>query len=615
MCGIVGIISQEQDNVFPLALEGLRSLEYRGYDSFGFASVSKGKIVAAKRVGAVSESDANSWGNSMSASTVIGHTRWATHGKVTEENSHPHVSCDGTVAIVHNGVIANYMQLISENQEWTLSSETDTEVAANLIAKEIKAHNDDLVPALVSAIAKMEGEFAICGTMKDHPNMLFAIKRKSPLAVGRVDGKVVFSSDRTAFGEVAENFELFQMEDGDIIVANLDKIERFSCKSGAAEEMDVALTPDSYKKSEDALGNYPHYMIKEIGETSVAARIMTTRMKDDVLDPLARAMLNRPNAYTTASGSAYYAGLHAQNFFHDLAGLFVAALPSDEFLNVKKLKAEDDLVIAVSQSGETFDTLEILREAQRVGVPIAAINNVESSTMQRMADYKIFQASGKEVCVLSTKSIISQLTALYLLALRTGEMKGHLDATEAENLRQENLLLPNALDSVIDSLGDELKRIAKKYCNIEHWFFIGRGIHYAVAMENALKFKEVSYLHAEGMAAGFFKHGTISLIDDHFYTVAFLPSKKTNKELFQATMDNINEIRARDGKVLGFGHDKLTDMERDMFMEYVQLPHVNNQLNALIQLVAGQILAYHCGVALDRNVDRPRALAKSVTVR
>ena len=354
-------------------------------------------------------------------------------------------------------------------------------------------------------------------------------------------------------------------------------------------------------------------MIKEIYETPAAARMMTAGMKD--VDALAAELAKRNNVYSTASGSAYYAGLHAQNFFRDLSGKYVAAIPSDEFMNVKML-TEEDFLITVSQSGETFDTLEVLREAQKVGAPIASINNVKTSTMQRMADYKIFQNSGKEVCVLSTKSVISQLTALYLLALRTGEMNGYLNEDDAERLYKDISILPNALEAVIDTLKEELQRISTKYCNIEHWFFIGRGIQYAVAMESALKFKEVSYLHAEGMAAGFFKHdGTISLIDDHFHTVAFLPSKETDKELFQATMDNVNEIKARNGKVIGLGHSELTEMEREMFTEYVQLPQVNNQLNAMVQLVAGQLLAYYCGVALDRNVDRPRALAKSVTVR
>ena len=267
------------------------------------------------------------------------------------------------------------------------------------------------------------------------------------------------------------------------------------------------------------------------------------------------------------------------------------------------------------KGGETFDTLEIMREAQKSKAFTMALNNVDASSMQRMADIPIFQSSGKEVCVLSTKSIVSQVGALYLMSNALGRRFGQIsDEHYSSNIKDFNTL-PKVLDLIFKEYSNEIRRVAYQNSTIDHWFFMGRGAHYPVALESALKFKEVSYLHAEGMPAGFFKHGTISLIDDDFYTVAFLPSKINNPELHQMTLDNIYEICARKGKVIGFGHQIPRSLRNELFFEYIELPDINPELNIVSQLLAGQLFAYYCALSLNRNIDRPRALAKSVTVR
>ncbi|MEM7392916.1 MAG: SIS domain-containing protein, partial [Verrucomicrobiota bacterium] len=316
----------------------------------------------------------------------------------------------------------------------------------------------------------------------------------------------------------------------------------------------------------------------------------------------------------TGSGSSFYVTMIGQYFFNKIGGTYVPAHPSDEFMNLKTLSRRD-LVIAISQSGETFDTLEVLRQAKSRNSAIVAINNVRNCSMHRLADMPVYQDAGKEVCVLSTKSIVSQVTAMYLLAVEMGLRTGQRSEQAYAALLGDLEKLPDVLGLIVSEYADEIKRVAYQNCNIEHWFFIGRGAHYPVALESALKFKEVSYLHAEGMPAGFFKHGTISLIDKNFYTVVFLPSPIHDHELYQATIDNIYEIRARQGNVIGLGHQIPKQLEQDLFFEYITLPDVNEHLNILVQLVAGQLLAYYSAVALDRNIDKPRALAKSVTVR
>ncbi|QTR55379.1 glutamine--fructose-6-phosphate transaminase (isomerizing) [Thiothrix unzii] len=610
MCGIVGFVSNKK--LFKEGFNSLRSLEYRGYDSFGFGAVTKTGINMVKMVGAISDTDINDFSDLFDANVVIGHTRWATHGGVTKENSHPHISNDGKVGIVHNGVIANYSRLVSKNPQWTLLSETDTEVAANVISDSLLKNNENIISALENSLKILEGEFAICGIIKGRVDTIFAIKRKSPLAIGMLEDTMILSSDMSAFSEFSRSIDVMHLDDESIFLHTNNKTTLFKLKNNTLISCDLSYKHESLENQIIDLAGYPHFMLKEINGAGEAIKNIFNNIekeKNYIINEMLSSDLSM-----TGSGSAYYVAMIGQYFFSRISGAYVATHPSDEFLNIKPLNRRD-LIISISQSGETFDTLEVIRKAKENKSAIVSINNVFNCSMQRLADFPIFQGAGKEVCVLSTKSIISQVGALYLLATEMGLRTGKLSNSLYHSLLSDYKKLPEILNSVVSDYSDEIKRVAYQNCNIEHWFFIGRGAHYPVALESALKFKEVSYLHAEGMPAGFFKHGTISLIDKNFYTVVFLPSQINDNELYQSTIDNIYEIKARGGNVIGFGHQISKDLIGDLFFEYIALPDVNEHLNILIQLVAGQLLAYYSAVALNRNIDKPRSLAKSVTVR
>lgn len=609
MCGIIGIAGKKN---FNNAFNALKALEYRGYDSFWFGGLLEDNIKFVKKVGAISESNIIDFDIFNNASTIIGHTRWATHGKVIADNSHPHSDSNNTIAIVHNGVISNFSSLKASNPQWKIISETDTEVAANVIADSLSKSKGNITKALEMSIELLEGEFAICGIIKGHVDTLFAIKRKSPLIVAFHDQSFLISSDKSALAEFSDKMDIAFLEDDSLVVFQDWLITTEILKDNNWDKINLAFNTEDLRTNKSKLGDYPHYMIKEISESPEAIINIEKQLNthtDQIIDEIIQSDVSM-----TGSGSSYYVTMIGQYYFRSLSNCYIPSHPSDEYLNLKPI-IRRDLIIWISQSGETFDTLEVFREAQKKRASTFAINNVLGSSMQRISDFSIYQNSGKEVCVLSTKSIISQTSALYLISAKLGLKTGILDHNEYLSKISDYKKLPNIITTIIKDYSKDIKQVAVKNCKIKHWFFIGRGAHYPVALESALKFKEVSYLHAEWMPAGFFKHGTISLIDKDFYTVVFLPSQVNNNELFQQTIDNIYEIRARGGKVIGFGNELPENLKSDLFFEYISLPDINAELNIIIQLVVGQIFAYHCAVALNRNIDKPRALAKSVTVR
>jgi glucosamine--fructose-6-phosphate aminotransferase (isomerizing) len=612
MCGIIGIVSNKKESIFEKGFSALRSLEYRGYDSFGFAGINNNIINTIRTTGAISETNIEKFNSISNLKTIIGHTRWATHGGVVEENSHPHLSSNKKVGIVHNGVISNFSKLASENPQWTLHSQTDTEIAANVISDALEQNNGNLSEALRDSLKILEGEFAICGILADKKDTMFAIKRKSPLVVGKLDGTFLLSSDYTAFSAFSLNINILHLEDESILIHTKDNTKLLTVNKGSLIEIEQVYTKESLINNQVDLDGYPHFMLKEINEASNAVKKIDYNLKKSKKSIVQEMLYS--DISMTGSGSAYYVTMIGQYFFNSIGGKYIPTHPSDEYLNLKKLSRRD-LILAVSQSGETYDTLEVLRNAKINNAAIVSINNNENSSMQRLADFPIYQESGKEVCVLSTKSIISQVSALYLLSVEMGLRTGELKIEEYNALLEDYKKVPDILNSIVSDYSNEIQKVAYQNCNIEHWFFIGRGAHYPVALESALKFKEVSYLHAEGMPAGFFKHGTISLIDENFYTVVFLPSSISDNDLYQATIDNVYEIKARGGNIIGIGHQIPQNIKDNLFFGYITLPDVNKHLNILSQLVAGQLLAYYAAVTLNRNIDKPRALAKSVTVR
>jgi glucosamine--fructose-6-phosphate aminotransferase (isomerizing) len=595
-----------------IAIDALKRLEYRGYDSFGVSVLRDQDILTKKSVGSVVDKDKLGFFSDMpSAPMVIAHTRWATHGRVTEKNAHPHHSYDGNFSLVHNGVIENYLEIRQQLLEQGIQcqTETDTEVIAHLLAKHY-AENGDLLQTIHRTLGELHGEYAFVFITRHDPGRIYAARYKSPLVFGSTDELTIIASDQTAIAPLTKNMTFIR--EGDVVKASADQVTCYAEENGRLLEVEREKVHIPWVDEALDRHGHPHYMIKEIYETPAAVETALKLRRVD-LEPIVNDLEQRQLSITGA-GSAFYASQIGQYYFADLANKYSHVHPSDEFLNLLKI-GDNDHLITISQSGETFDTLEVTRRAIAVGAPVTSISNMFGSTSHRLATYPIFQGAGAEVCVLTTKAIVSQAMILFILATLLGEKNGTLTQARAESLLHDARRLPAAMGVIFEKRQSKIKETATRHKDITNWFFIGRWMYYPVAMESALKFKEVSYLHAEGMPAGFFKHGTISLIDDHFYTIAFLPKEENAPDIFHFTISNISEIQARGGKVIAFGHEEETHKDIKNLYDYIQLPTVNKHLDPILHLTAGQLLAYHCALALGREIDKPRALAKSVTVR
>jgi glucosamine--fructose-6-phosphate aminotransferase (isomerizing) len=612
MCGIVGMISTQ--TVTRSTVERLATLEYRGYDSYGVAVPADDQFAVTKSVGSVSRAlTAGAFDMVPDATLALAHTRWATTGAVTDDNSHPHLSFDGTVAIVHNGVITNHVQIRRdlEAQGITFRSDTDSEVAAHLIARHL-VEGHDVVTAIIRTTNQLAGEYALGVIALADPHAVYGAKRKSPLVLCHDGHHGVLASDQMALAGL--DADLLFLEDGDVVRLTADTAQVLTTGPGGTPvAVDRPYTRLDDRAQTASKGDYPHWMIKEIHETPAAAQVAATLPDEEftgVLDPHAERSVT-----LVGSGSAFYVAHIGQYFLAQLAGVRAIALPSDEAEPLALLR-QDDSLIAISQSGETFDTLEICRAAVAAGATVTSISNTPNSTQERLATHVIRQGSGPEICVLSTKSIVSQVVLLARLALETGCANGFLTDARYRQHRDSLALLPETLHAHIDTMAGAIQELATKYSHVSDWFFLGRGALFPAACESALKFKEVSYRHAEGAAAGFFKHGTISLIDADFYTVALIPDQTADPERYAATLAAVSEINARGGPVIGIGPTRIDPDDRRAFTEYLALPyHGDDPADLVLQLVTGQLLAYYCALDLGREIDQPRSLAKSVTVR
>lgn len=612
MCGIVGMTSPQDVN--RSTVERLAVMEYRGYDSYGLASLTAGTIAVTKDVGSVGRAlHAGRFDQLPSSTLALGHTRWATHGGVTQANAHPHLSYDGTVAVVHNGIIENHAQIrrALAAEGITFASQTDSEVAAHLIAHHVTRGNS-LLDAIALTTRELAGEYALGIISVADPHALYGAKHKSPLVVCHDGYRGVLASDQMALTGVGE--EMLFLDDGDIVRVHADTAEVFTVAHDghAVPARRDYVRLDGHHEAADK-GDHPHWMIKEIHETPAGATIacdLPAERFADIIPPNAQ----RPVTLVGA-GSAFYVAQIGQYLLAELAKVPAIALSSDEAEHLALLRG-GDAVIAISQSGETFDTLEICRAATATGAVLTSISNVANSTQERLAQHRLQQRSGPEICVLSTKSIVSQVILLARLAMDTGRANGTLSDQQYQTYRESLSRLPDTLRTFLSDTAADIQALAKKHSHVEDWFFIGRGVLFPVACESALKFKEVSYRHAEGMAAGFFKHGTISLIQHDFYTVALLPSHTAAHDRYTATLAAVSEIAARSGPVIGLGPADIDPDDRVNFVDYVGLPyHGDNPADVVLQLVAGQLLAYYCALDLGREIDQPRSLAKSVTVR
>jgi glucosamine--fructose-6-phosphate aminotransferase (isomerizing) len=598
MCGISGIVGKH--SVADALLESIRNLEYRGYDSCGVAVVGRNGLVVRKDVGTVDDVHRRLPLNETEGRVGIAHTRWATHGEVTRANAHPHVSCSGDFAVVHNGIIANYRhlreELVSEGHQFR--SATDTETIVHLVEKYYRSMGS-MERAFCKALGRLEGSYAIALVSAHEPDRIYCARFESPLLIGTAADATFLGSDFNAF--LGFTRSAVALEDGQyaILLPGMVTIKEVATRRPSPKTpLQIDWNVEAAQK-----GGYPHFMLKEIHEqpqTVVRAMEVDQAAIDTLADRIARAR----QTYLVGVGTTFYVAQMAQYYFSSLARSFIPVISSDEFRSLAHVDKES-LVIAISQSGETYDTLDAIRFARQGGAGTAVICNVMGSSLARLVDQAIIQGSGPEICVVSTKAALGQIVVLLRVAAALGRLRGEPDETVARDL----VALPDAIRQLLDERSDDLRELAGKYNHIQNWLFLGRGIYYPVALECALKMKEVTYLHAEGMPAGFLKHGTLSLIDRNFFTVILAPSKEDG-HLYAATMGNAEEVKARGGFLIG----TLSEENGDIFDERIVVPKAGPLLAPILHLVALQLFAYFTAVALERNVDRPRSLAKSVTV-
>ena len=606
MCGITGIVSTR--DICQELFEGMQSLEYRGYDSAGMAVLCDGQLEVRKDAGKIAEVEGRQHLSRMCGQVGIAHTRWATHGGVNQANSHPHVSMDSNFAVVHNGIIENYLSLKTDLQAqgYVFRSETDSEVIVHLIAS-YHAQGLHIEEALVAATRRLQGAFAFALLTTCAPDTLFCARQESPLVIGIGAREIYLASDVNAFAKHTRRAVF--LNDGEYAML---QPQGYAIKS-LATQATLQRLPETIQWNVGNVvdkGPYPHFMLKEIHEGADCIETALALPEVEIM-ALARRIQDSQQTFLTGVGTAYYVALLAQYYFATYADCYIPAVSADEFPTLGKV-TPGCLTLAVSQSGETYDTLKALRHAKLHGGQTAAVVNVPGSSMAREVEQVILQGAGPEICVLSTKSTISQITILLRVALALGHLRGKL--TDYVRRAHHDVLeaLPETLRHMYTDLVSQVRRVGQAYCQTKNWFFIGRGIYSAVALESALKFKEVSYLHAEGMPGGFLKHGTIALIDDTTHSVAFLPPAEESA-LLHATLTNVQEIRTRGGLVIGIHHQKDDSLQPSLDDEIV-VPEVPALVSPLVQLTVGQMLAYHTALVLGRNIDKPRALAKSVTV-
>jgi glucosamine--fructose-6-phosphate aminotransferase (isomerizing) len=608
MCGIVGYIGNR--NVRDVIIRGLAKLEYRGYDSAGIATLDEGKITVVKSVGRLSNLEDKLETTPVGGHLGIGHTRWATHGRPSDENAHPHQDCSGRFAIIHNGIIENYLslreELIEKGHEF--KSETDTEVVAHLIEE---LYNGDLLSTMVAVGKRIKGAYALVVMTKDEPDTIVAMRKASPLIIGLGNGENFVASDIPAVLEYTR--DVYVLDDGEMAVVHKDSVACYTLAGEPVQKEVLHITWDAVAAER---GGYDHFMLKEIHEQPKAIRdTMTGRIAPDY----SRVTLNElkwdsdfakaiDRIHIVACGTSWHAGLVGKAVIEKLARIPVDVEIASEYRYRDPIATDNTLIIVISQSGETADTLAALRDAKARGRRVLAITNVVGSSVAREADDVIVTWAGPEIAVASTKAYTTQLIVMYLLAVYFAQERGLISEGEIRDILTAMSTLPQAAEQVLDS-APQIRKFAEEYKDAHDTFFIGRGIDYSLSLEGALKLKEISYIHAEAYAAGELKHGTLALITEGVPVIALV----TQSDLYEKTLSNIKEVKARDAFVLGItfvGDDELQKSVDDV----IYLPKVMPLLAPIIAVIPLQLLAYYAAVARGNDVDKPRNLAKSVTV-
>ncbi|MGK5509373.1 glutamine--fructose-6-phosphate transaminase (isomerizing) [Brevibacillus formosus] len=609
MCGIMGYIGNREAQ--PILINGLRKLEYRGYDSAGIAICDGTTIGIRKAKGRIDVLESQTQKSGLQGSIGIGHTRWATHGRPSDENSHPHFDQSGKFSIVHNGIIENYLDLKQELIEKgvTFTSETDTEVIVHLLAQE---YDNNLVAAVQKVAGKIRGAFAL-GVMTEHePDKLIAVRMASPLIIGVGENENFIGSDIPAILEHTR--DVYVLEDGDLAILTKDSVHVM--RLDTAEPIERELVRIEWDKEQAEKDGFAHYMQKEIYEQPRALRNTMTGRIDATLKKVIFPNLQLSEAdakrvekiYIVACGTAYHAGLIGKHVIERLAQIPVEVDVASEFRYRRPLFQPNTLTIAVSQSGETADTLAAMREAKRNGSAVLAITNVVGSSIARDADDVITTNAGPEIAVASTKAYTSQLIAFYLLGIYLAQAKGTLDADTRASLLHQLTALPDQVEHILEH-ADEIRHFAESIKDEQHLFFIGRGLDHAVSMEGSLKLKEISYIHSEAYAAGELKHGTLALIEEGTRVIALA----TQDELHEKMISNITEVKARGAKVLGITLDGHVELHRSVD-DVCLIPQTDALFTPVLGVIPLQLISYYTSVALGNDVDRPRNLAKSVTV-
>ena len=608
MCGIVGYIGKR--NSQEILLEGLKKLEYRGYDSAGVAVFTNGRLEVCKTAGRLSELESKLKLHPLDGTVGIGHTRWATHGKPTVENAHPHTDSACKFSVVHNGIIENYLELKEElmTKGVHFVSETDTEVIVHLIAD---AYDGDIVQAVRTAVKRMRGAYALGVLTEYEPDKLVAVRQSSPLIIGVGEGENYIGSDIPAILEYTRH--VYILEDGDMAVLMRDGVELLDL-DGKTISREMVYVDWDLVTAEKA--GFDHFMLKEIFEQP---RAYVDTMRSRTSPEGMRVVLNEigmtadeirsiRNIHIVACGTAYHAGLVGKQVIERLTRIPVMAEVASEYRYRDPIITKDTLAIVVSQSGETADTLAAMREAKRRGARVLAITNVVGSTVAREADDVILTWAGPEIAVASTKAYTSQLIAFYLLGLYLAQTLETQDPALIRDVLAAMRELPSQVQQILDQSG-VIKQIADEIAKSEHLFFIGRGLDYAVAQEGSLKLKEISYIHSEAYAAGELKHGTLALIEEGIPVIALA----TQGDLFEKMLSNIKEVKARGAKVFGITAASDTELRKTADNVF-EIPKTLPLLTPALSVVPLQLLAYYASLARGNDVDKPRNLAKSVTV-
>ena len=612
MCGIVAYIGDKQ--AYDIVVKGLKRLEYRGYDSAGVALLN-GDMRIYKKQGKVSSLEEEAEGKDVSGSMGMGHTRWATHGEPNDRNSHPHLSESGDLAIIHNGIIENYatLKLGMEKKGHTFHSDTDTEVLAHLIEDVMQNSGLPLADAVRSALKQVVGAYAIVILSKNHPEHLIAARKGSPLVVGlgHDRGEFFFASDATPIVEYTNKViylkdgEVAIVENKELIVKSIENVVQVPY----VQELELSL--EQLEK-----GGYPHFMLKEIYEQprsifdsfrgrfdSSTGEVHMRSMEDyaDRLKEIKRLIL-------IGCGTSWHAGLVAEYLFEDLARVPVEVEYASEFRYRNPVLYADDLVIAISQSGETADSLAAMDLAKRKGASVFGVCNVVGSSIPRLSDAGAYTHAGPEIGVASTKAFTAQVTVLALMAVGMAKLRGTMNLVAIKSFYEEMEAIPEKIERAL-LLNDQMIALAEQYKDARNFLYLGRGYNFPVALEGALKLKEISYIHAEGYPAAEMKHGPIALIDEEMPVVVIA----TNSEHYEKVVSNIQEVKARKGKVIAVVSEGNRDLDK-IVDHVIEVPETIEPLSPLINTVPLQLLSYHIAVLRGCNVDQPRNLAKSVTV-